>query len=186
MKKADLVFVGSYFEKTTRVDDYFGKPFEKFTRTVIGQGWDLSPFDIDDSKVVDFNRWAPILYSSHTIALNVHHAYEEAGYTCNERCFNVPGCGGFLVSDYAPRIRDFFDNDEVIVADNPSDFLDKVEHFVQYPEKRTPYMQKARQRVLMEHTYHHRLCDLLRFVLNGDTVYSHCQVMGAGSGPHSP
>jgi hypothetical protein len=178
-KTADLVFVGSYFEKTTRVDEYFGGPLSKFSHTVVGLGWRASPFDIDDSFVDDFNTWAPALYSGHTISLNVHHRHEEEGYTCNERCFNVPACGGFMVSDYAPRIRDVFAEDEVVVADSPSDFLDKVNHFVRYPDERIPYMQRARRRVVGEHTYHHRLCDLLRFVINGDTVYAHCPVAGA-------
>ncbi|MBT5710095.1 glycosyltransferase [Candidatus Poribacteria bacterium] len=176
-KTGDLVFAGSYFEKTPRIDDYFGPAFSKFSHTVLGFGWSSSPYGIGDVVTREFNTLAPVLYSGHTVSLNVHHAHEEAGHTCNERCFNVPACGGFMVSDYAPRIRDFFPEDEAVVADGPSDFLDKVEHFVRYPDERIPYMQKARRRVVAEHTYHHRLCDLLRFVINGDTVFDHCPVM---------
>ena len=178
-KIADLVFLGTYFEKGTRVDDYFGEPLRRFSSTVVGHGWSESPFDIPNTRLEDFNGAAPTLYSGHTISLNVHHGYEEAGHTCNERAFNVPACGGFMVSDYAPRIHDFFPEDEAVVADGPADFLEKVEYFVRNPDERIPYVQKARRRVVAEHTYHHRLCDLLRFAIDGDTVYNHCPVMGA-------
>lgn len=180
-KVADLLFLGTYFEKTTRIDEYFGEALRRFSHTVVGYGWSISPFDIPDTMLGDFNAAAPGLYSGHTISLNIHHAYEETGHTCNERTFNSVACGGFMVSDYAPRIRDFFPDDEVVVADDPADFLAKVEHFVRNPDERVPYMEKARRRVVAEHTYHHRLCDLLRFIIDGSAVYKHCPVMGAPS-----
>ncbi|MEO2003872.1 MAG: glycosyltransferase [Candidatus Poribacteria bacterium] len=176
---ADLVFLGSYFEKTTRIDAHFGEALKRFSYTVIGYGWSLSPFDIPDTMVDNFDAAAPGLYSGHTISLNIHHRYEEEGHTCNERTFNAMACGGFLVCDYAPRIRDFFPEDEIVVADNPSDFLAKVEHFLENPDERLPYMEKARRRLVAEHTYHHRLCELLRFVIDGSSVYEHCHVTPA-------
>ena len=176
-KAAELVFLGSYFEKTTRIDDYFGEPFRKFSHTVYGAGWGASPFSITDRMLEDFDASAPALYSGHTVCLNVHHPYEEEGFTCNERTFNSVACGGFHISDYAPRIRDHFPADEVVVADDPADFLARVEHFVRNPEERLPYIEKARRRVMADHTYHHRLCDLLWFVVEGKTRYAHCPVL---------
>ncbi|MBT3270533.1 glycosyltransferase family 1 protein [Candidatus Poribacteria bacterium] len=176
-KVAELVFLGSYFEKTTRINDYFGEPLRRFRHTIYGAGWSSSPFPIPDRMLEDFDAVAPTLYSGHTISLNVHHPYEEEGFTCNERTFNSVGCGGFHISDYAPRIRDHFPADEVVVADNPGDFLAKIEHFVQNPEERLPYIEKARRRVVENHTYHHRLCDLLWYVIEGKTRYGHCPVL---------
>ena len=125
----------------------------------------------------DFDASAPALYSGHTVCLNVHHPYEEEGFTCNERTFNSVACGGFHISDYAPRVRDPSPADEVVVADDPADFLARVEHFVRNPEERLPYIEKARRRVMADHTYHHRLCDLLWFVVEGKTRYAHCPVL---------
>ena len=87
-----------------------------------------------------------------------------------------------MISDNAPRIRDFFPDDEAVLADSPEDYRDKVDYFVRHPDERLPYIEKARKRVVAEHTYHHRLCDLLRFVLDGSTVYEHCAVTGATTG----
>ncbi|MEO2006642.1 MAG: glycosyltransferase, partial [Candidatus Poribacteria bacterium] len=176
---ADLVFLGSYFEKTSRIDAYFGEPLRRFSHTFFGVGWEDSPHPISDRMLDDFDAAAPILYSGHAISLNVHQPYEEEGFTCNERTFNSVawGGGGVQITDRAPRVRDFFGEDEVIVAEDASDFLDKVEHFVVRPEERTPYVEKARRRVVAEHTYHHRLCDLLWYVIEGRTRYSHCPVL---------
>jgi hypothetical protein len=178
---ASLVFLGSYFEKTDRIDAYFGEPLRRHTYRIVGYGWRESPFDLEDTWLEDFDGTAPILYAGHTISLNIHHAHEEAGHTCNERTFNVPACGGFMISDNAPRIRDFFPADEAVLAENPADYMEKVDHFVRHPDERLPYIERARRRVVAEHTYHHRLCDLLRFVLDGSTVYDQCPVTGAAT-----
>ena len=130
---ASLVFLGSYFEKTTRIDAYFGEPFSKYTHSVVGYGWGDSPFDIADTMLDDFDATAPMLYSGHTVSLNIHHAYEEAGHTCNERSFNVPACGGFMISDNARRIRDFFPEDEAVLADGPADYHEKIDYFGRAP-----------------------------------------------------
>jgi hypothetical protein len=174
---ADLVFLGSYFEKTSRIDDYFTEPLRRFSHTILGGGWDASPFPIADGRLEDFDVLAPAIYSGHAVCLNVHHPYEEGGFTLNERVFNTVACGGFQISDKAPRIRDFFPADEVVVADGPADFLAQIEHFVASPEERAAFVSKARKRVVAEHTYHHRLCDLLWYVLEGRTRYAHCPVL---------
>ncbi len=176
-KIADLIFLGSYFEKTTRIDDYFQEPLRRFSHTVLGGGWNDSPFDIVDGRLEDFDVIAPALYSGHTVCLNAHHPYEEGGFTLNERVFNTVACGGFQISDKAPRIRDFFAEDEVVVADDPADFLAQIERFVANPEERASFVTKARARVVAEHTYHHRLCDLLSYVIEGRTRYAHCPVL---------
>jgi hypothetical protein len=178
-RMADLIFLGSYFEKTARIDDYFAEPLRRFSHTVLGAGWGGSPFDIVDGRLEDFDVIAPALYSGHAVCLNVHHPYEEGGFTLNERVFNTVACGGFQISDKAPRIRDFFADDEVVVADSPSDFLALIEHFVERPDERASFVAKARARVVAEHTYHHRLCDLLWYVLEGKTRYAHCSLLDA-------
>jgi hypothetical protein len=176
---ADLVFLGSYFEKTARIDEYLREPLARFSHTVFGYGWDDSPFPIEDRLLPDFDAVAPALYSGHTVCLNVHHAYEEGGFTCNERVFNTVACGGFQIADNAPRIRDFFAEDEVVIAADPADFMAQVEHFVRHPDERAAYVEKARRRVVADHTYHHRLCDLLWYVLDGKTRYTECPVLEA-------
>lgn len=176
--QSDVLFAGSYFEKTQRFDAFFGPILSRHRHTVFGLGWSQSPFPgLSDGLLHDFEAAAPMLYSSHLVALNLHHPFELEGYSCNERTFNAIACGGFQICDSARRVRDFFGADEVPQASTPHEYADLVGHFVAHPEERLPYMQRARQRVFSEHTYHHRLRDLLLAVLDDTTASAHCQLL---------
>lgn len=174
----DAVFLGSYFEKPDRINRYLGDTIRHRSSTIVGPGWNESPFGVQSSRVEDFNRDAPALYSSHAVCLNVHHDYQECGHSCNERGFNTVACGGFQVSDPARRLRHYFLEDELVIADSPDDFTDKVRHFADNPDERLPYMAKARIRVFREYTYHHRLADTLAYIFDGETLSPHQPVIG--------
>jgi hypothetical protein len=112
----DLIFVGTFSEKASRIKQFWTEPLQRFSRLLIGPDWTKSPFGNTHNSILsthEFNQQAPYLYSSSTIALNLHHAFEVEGFTCNERVFNAPTCGGFVVSDRARRIRDFLGPDEL-------------------------------------------------------------------------
>ncbi|TAD78972.1 MAG: hypothetical protein EA001_05625 [Oscillatoriales cyanobacterium] len=176
----DLLFVGTFSEKGSRIKQFWAEPLKRFSQLLIGPDWTQSPFSNTHNSVLstqEFNQQAPYLYSSSTIALNLHHAFEVEGFTCNERVFNAPACGGFVVSDRARRIRDFLGPDELVMADNPREYLEAIEYFVQYPERRYPYMRKAIETLYRHHTYHHRLADLLAVVFRGQPISSFCPVM---------
>lgn len=176
----DLLFVGTFSEKGSRIKQFWTEPLKRFNRLLIGPDWTQSPFANTYDSILstqEFNQQAPYLYSSSTIALNLHHAFEVEGFTCNERVFNAPACGGFVVSDRVRRIRDFFGPDELVMADSPGEYLEVIEYFVQYPERRYPYMRKAIETLYRHHTYHHRLADLLAVVFGGRPLSSFCPVM---------
>jgi spore maturation protein CgeB len=176
----NLLFIGTFSEKRSRIKQFWTEPLKRFSQLLIGPDWTQSPFaNTHDSflSTQEFNQQAPYLYSSSMIALNLHHAFEVEGFTCNERVFNAPACGGFVVSDRVRRIRDFFGPDEVVMAENPSEYLEAIEYFVQYPERRYPYMRKAIETLYRHHTYHHRLADLLAVVFSGRPLSPFCPVM---------
>ncbi len=174
----DAIFLGSYFEKPERLDAYLTATIRELNCTVFGPGWDASPLQLPDSRLEDFNRVAPELYSSHAVCLNIHHDYQAHGNSCNERGFNTLACGGFQVSDYARRLRHYFPEDEVVMGDDPDDFTDKVRHFVANPDERQAYMTRARARVFAEHTYQHRLADVVSYLLDGCALSEHHPVVG--------
>jgi spore maturation protein CgeB/glycosyltransferase involved in cell wall biosynthesis len=176
----DLFFIGTFSEKASRFQDFWLEPLKKYNYLLIGPDWTQSSFKKAKNSFLtagEFNRKAPYFYSSSAIALNLHHAFEVEGFTCNERVFNAPACGGFVVSDRVRRIRDFFGADEVVMAGNPSEYLEAIEYFVQYPERRYPYMRKAIETLYRHHTYHHRLADLLAVVFSGRPLSPFCPVM---------
>ena len=176
--EGDAIFLGSHFEKPDRINAYFGATIRERKCTIFGPRWVDSPFRLPDERLDDFNRAAPKLYSSHAVCLNIHHDYQARGHSCNERGFNTLACGGFQVSDYARQLRRYFPEDEVVMADDPNDFTEKVRHFAANPDERRPYMARAQARVFAEHTYHHRLADIVSYLLDGCALSEHQPVLG--------
>lgn len=103
------------------------------------------------------------IYASSTVSINVHEAYQRRfGGDCNERTFKIPLCGGFQVVDNVACIRKYFiPGIEVVIADNGDDWLEKIHHYLRHPEERLPIITEGRQRVLSEHTYHHRAAQMI-------------------------
>lgn len=98
------------------------------------------------------------IYASSTVSINVHEEFQKRfGTDCNERTFKIPVSDGFEITDDVSCIRKYFKEDvEIMIARNVEDWFDKIDYFVRNPEKRLPIIEAGKNRVLAEHTYHHR------------------------------
>src|SRR5207237_5474244 len=79
------------------------------------------------------------LYSSAKIALNFHEREDDGSqphYIVNQRAFKIAACGGFQICDFVPALRKYFSEDEVVMATEPGDWLDKVEYFLAHDDER--------------------------------------------------
>lgn len=82
------------------------------------------------------------------------HSYPEQ---IKGRNFEVPGCGGFLLSSHAENLEDFYVLDgEVAVYRNPQDLVGQVRRFLRDPERRAEIANAGYRRTLREHTWLHR------------------------------
>lgn len=84
----------------------------------------------------------------------------KPGYAVNERLFWICGAGGFQLADENPIIREFYDEDEVPMA-NSQEFKMKFEYYLAHPEERMAMAKKAHERTLREHTYEHRIKNIM-------------------------
>lgn len=76
----------------------------------------------------------------------------------NQRVFDVPACGAFLLTDWREQLGALFEpGKEVICYHSPEEATDLLEYYLRHPEKRERVALSARTRVLAEHTYDHRL-----------------------------
>ena len=108
------------------------------------------------------------IFSATDININLHssvHIQEPVsrGDFVNPRTFEVAACEAFQLVDERGLMPDMFAGDEMAVFDSLADLLEKIHHFRQRPDERRAYAEKARQRVLAEHTYAHRMLKLLDF-----------------------
>lgn len=84
--------------------------------------------------------------------------------TVNQRVFDVPLCGGFLLTDRQEDLLELFADDEVALYESSEDVADKARYYLANPAIRASIAARARKRILNEHTYRHRMGSMLDMV----------------------
>jgi spore maturation protein CgeB len=101
-------------------------------------------------------------YKSAIVCPNAHGAFQQnqvteffevPGEMINDRIFKIIAAGGFAISDNTPIVKEFFEEDEVPYCETKEEFIDKINYFLKNPEKRLPFMEKAKERIIKEHSY---------------------------------
>ena len=119
----------------------------------VGRGWRrIDPVSYYDEL--------PEFYRQSDVSLNATSLQMKGAV--NQRVFDVPACGGFVLTDAREQLGRLFDlGRETAVYGHPGEIGDMTRHFLAHPAERTRISQAARRRILAEHTYVHRLTDLL-------------------------
>jgi spore maturation protein CgeB len=83
-----------------------------------------------------------------------------------ERCYGVPACGGFLLSDQRPHAADdFTEGVDWVAFSNVRDCIAKIAHYVGNFGDARCIAEAAHRRVMASHRYVDRANKLLRFCL---------------------
>jgi len=104
-------------------------------------------------------------YNEQRFTLNVTRAdMIQAGFSPSVRLFEAAACGTPIISDSWPGLETFFAiGEEILTARTAGDVL----HYLQIPEEeRRALGQRARARVLAEHTAAHRAEELEGYALS--------------------
>lgn len=121
------------------------------------QGWCWHP---------ELNYYAdlPVFYPCSRINFNTTSLQMKGAV--NQRVFDVPSCGGFLLTDQRRQMDELFEpGREVVAYSHVDEIPDLVDFYLKHPGERTRVSQAARQRVLREHTYDQRMTSLLKTML---------------------
>lgn len=82
------------------------------------------------------------------------------------RVFEVPGAGGFLMTESAEGLERFYRiGDEIAVFEGMADLAEKLRHFIGHPQERDRIAMAGYQRTRDEHTYEERFGKLLAAAL---------------------
>jgi len=77
------------------------------------------------------------------------------------RNFEVPGCGGFLLSGQVAELENYYDiGREVVCFKNTQDLFAKIYYYLKHDDERQIIAQSGYQRTLREHTYEHRFYEI--------------------------
>ena len=117
-------------------------------------------------KFMDSRVWGVELvkvYNASKIALNIHDPQ-----TCPiMRDFEVPGSGAFFLTDHAQQLETLFEiGKEIVTFESTDDLRDKINHFLENPDKRQAIADRGYQKAHSDHSYAHRMSELLAHAFN--------------------
>lgn len=186
----DIAFVGGWWtSKGENLNKYILPLVEKYRCAVYGnEPWPFSFYrgqiNTDDVKyLLKQSKISPCIHEPIAVA---------HGFDVNERPFKVLGCGGFPICDGVREVFDFFGPDEIVYTESLDDYLEKVDYYIQHPERRLPIIERGKRRVLQEHTYIHRVQKILANLnLSQDrslarSPYPISAAVQRGNGSHPP
>jgi spore maturation protein CgeB len=131
-----------------------------------GHGW--SNGRLEHADMVD-------VFSSSAINLNLSNSSDPRGWRSavarllgrptpvrrppqiKGRNFEVPGCGGFILTERLPHLDDYFVYDrEIGVYSDAAELAERIRWWLEHPAERGAVADAGYERVIAEHTYDHR------------------------------
>ncbi|HAJ26439.1 MAG TPA: hypothetical protein DCG53_04210 [Syntrophus sp. (in: bacteria)] len=168
----DICFVGVPYPNRVEVLD----SLHSYKLGVFGDGWGKY-FLSRGKKVPAYYRGQAIgekviqIYRDSKIALNIHDP--EARDGVNTRTFDILACGARELVDYKKSLDDHFKvGEEIIAYKDPEELHKLTDYYLQHVKELDEISERGRQRVLREHTWHHRIEQLIR-TLSDRKIFSY-------------
>ncbi len=101
------------------------------------------------------------IFNQSKINLNLSQVSSASAVQTKGRDFEVPGCGGFLLTGKAQGIEDYFQpGKEIAVYDSIPDLVEKARHYLSHEKERSAIAIAGYKRAQKEHTYKKRLWEI--------------------------
>lgn len=166
---APISFVGAGYHNRQQVFASFAEmPFK-----IWGTEWpECKPFD----RMVQENgrRLLPgeyvKIFNATDININLHSSSERDGVDpsgdfVNPRTFELAAAGAFQLVDERSHLAECFEpGKEVITFKNPRELRELIGYYLNRPNERQAIADRARARVLRDHTYDHRIEEMLSVI----------------------
>ncbi|MEW6455192.1 MAG: glycosyltransferase [Acidobacteriota bacterium] len=79
------------------------------------------------------------------------------------RNFEIPGCGGFLLTEMAEDLENYYKiGREIVCFDSIDDLIEKIDYYLHHEDERIAIAQAGYERTLCEHTYVHRFTEIFK------------------------
>jgi len=157
VREYPLAFVGAGFPH--RVDLF--KRFADRGLHLWGYNWQQLQKHVAGGVVMP--AAANEIYNRSHIVLNLNH--QQSIWSTNARTFEVLGGKNFILTDYRPNLEQMFLLDKEIVCFRTEDeCVEKIDYYLTHPETLAQTAAAGQARVLKEHTYTHRMRELLTYL----------------------
>ncbi|MEW6574521.1 MAG: glycosyltransferase [Bacillota bacterium] len=167
----DAVHIGNnynIFEARYRAYLYIIQPFIDRGKNIAVYGWDW------DNPQHRFNVSPPYykgymaheetvyVYSAAKIVLGVHSIVDSATMQ-SMRTFEILGCGGFYLTQHTKAIESMFENHKHLVwSKSYEETVELMDFYLANDEARQKVAAQGHEFVLANHTYKHRVADIIR------------------------
>jgi len=121
------------------------------------KGWhELLSRDFSVRPPLNYYRELPLFYNACKINFNATNL--QMGSAVNQRVFDVPACGAFLLTDDQDALGELFDiGKEVITYKNREELPELIRFYLNNSQERKRIAERGRERIVREHTYVHRI-----------------------------
>ena len=149
----DVSFVGmAYGNRRAHVDALARRGIEV---ACFGHGWPRGAIDLQ--QVLELYRSSKITLNFADSGLQMSGGLLRHSRQIKARTFEVPGAGGFLLTEQNPDLGKYFRlGDELIEYGNDDDLVAKIQFYLRHPEERDRIARAAHGRVRHEHLYETR------------------------------
>ncbi len=166
---ADVSFVGAgYANRRALLPRWLSRDW---TFKLWGNEWegaeDLTPVLQRGGARIDSETCVKV-FNATAVNLNLHSCDADGldphADFVNPRTFELAACGAFQLVDDRSLLPELFAPDEMIRFTRADDVPSLIAAWLHDPAGRQAVAEAARQRVLREHTYEHRMKDLLGYI----------------------
>ncbi len=165
-------FVGSAYGNRPRWIAELGK--RGIEAACFGHGWpNGSVSTVDVSRII---RESVISLNFGDSGIVMGGLIPHRSRQIKARVFEVPGAGGFLMTENADNLDKFYvQGKEIVVFGGIDDLAAKIKHFLVHPKERDEIASAGHMRTRNEHTYEQRFKDLLETAIRSvHVVDSRC------------
>jgi spore maturation protein CgeB len=166
---SDISFVGAGYNNRQQVFATLAQRDFKIWGTEWPQMMPFSRLVQEKGRRVDPSEYVKIFNAS-AINLNLHSSMERDGVEpngdfVNPRTFELAAAGAFQLVDERTLLPEKFEiGNEMITFANRVELEQKIDYYLAHPEERKAIAERSRKRALTEHTYVHRVQEMLSHI----------------------
>ncbi|MFD3261321.1 glycosyltransferase [Paenibacillus lentus] len=175
--RREISFIGSaYWNRVQFLQPIIGGLIDKGLM-INGIWWDRLPEYASYPDRIEIGKWmgpgeTAEVYSGSKIVLNLHRSPHDAsvnnntiGLTAaspNPRTFEISACATLQIADVRDDLSNFYTpGQEIVTFSSPNELLEKVNYYLTHETERREIALRALERTYREHTYSHRLHEML-------------------------
>jgi len=125
------------------------------------EGWsDYTPPNAELHGRIDYYTELPDLYGS--TAVNLNNTSLQMPTALNQRVFDAPLAGGFLLTDNQEDLEIIFNIPrETATFSSPEELHEKIAFYLAHDSLRESVINSAREKIVTEHLYAHRIAKII-------------------------